>query len=251
VIGTAPARPHPAASRLAETMPLAAGPGKRVMVSGRGLVLPRQLPFERWLGIGRQLSAACTSAAWCLGDWLAFGESAYVGRYRQAIEQTCLDYQTLRNYAWVARRFAMSRRRDTLSFGHHAEVASLPEHEQDFWLRKAEQHRWPVKQLRSQVRASLAERSPAEPGQPRPTTGQHDRVTLHLQIRISPGQLQTCQAAAENANLSIEEWTVLALEHAARQQLDPGQTMTGANPKAGAAELTTPLVSRTLGCAAR
>jgi hypothetical protein len=41
------------------------------------------------------------------------------------------------NYAWVARRFAMSRRRDTLSFGHHAEVAALPEPEQDFWLREA------------------------------------------------------------------------------------------------------------------
>ena len=43
-----------------------------------------------------------------------------------------LDYQTLRNYAWVARRFAMSRRRDTLSFGHHAEVPALPEPEQGY-----------------------------------------------------------------------------------------------------------------------
>jgi hypothetical protein len=91
-----------------------------------------------------------------------FGEQAYAGRYRQAIKRTSLDYQTLRNYAWVARRFAMSRRRDTLSFGHHAEVAALPEPEQDFWLRKAEEHRWPVKHLRRQVRVSLAERS-AEP----------------------------------------------------------------------------------------
>ena len=71
-------------------------------------------------------------AAWCLGDWLVFGEQAYAGRYRQAIERTSLDYQTLGNYAWVAKRFSLSRRRDELSFGHHSEVAALPEPEQDF-----------------------------------------------------------------------------------------------------------------------
>ncbi len=32
--------------------------------------------------------------------------------------------------AWVARRFPVSRRRDTVSFQHHAEVAALPEPEQ-------------------------------------------------------------------------------------------------------------------------
>jgi adenosine deaminase len=167
-MGGSPTRPQPVVSRPAVGRPTVAGPGERVMLSGRGLVLPRQLPFERWVAIGRQLSAVSTSAAWCLGDWLAYGEKAYTGRYRQAIEQTSLDYQTLRNYAWVARQFAVSRRRDTLSFGHHAEVAALPEPEQDYWLRKAEQHRWPVKQLRHQVRSSLAERSP----------GQNDPPTL-------------------------------------------------------------------------
>ena len=64
-----------------------------------GLALPSRLPFERWLNIGMQLSAASTSVAWCLGDWLAFGERAFAGHYRQAVEATCLDYQTLRNYA--------------------------------------------------------------------------------------------------------------------------------------------------------
>jgi hypothetical protein len=191
--------------------------GDRVMMSATGLQLPRQLSFDRWLGIGAKLSAVCTSAAWCLGDWLVFGERAYTGRYQQAIEQTSLDYQTLRNYAWVARRFAMSRRRDTLSFGHHAEVAALPEAEQDFWLRKAEEHRWPVKQLRQQVRVSLAERAADQEDPPGP--GRDDRVCVSLQIRLSSSQLETCRAAADNANLSIEAWTVLVLEHAARHEL--------------------------------
>lgn len=224
VMGGSPARPRSALSRPVAGAPVVVGPGERVMLSGTGLQLPRKLPFERWLSIGRQLSAVCTSAAWCLGDWLVFGEQAYAGRYRQAIERTSLDYQTLRNYAWVARRFAMSRRRDTLSFGHHAEVAALPEPEQDFWLRKAEEDRWPVKQLRRQVRASLAERSAGQDDRSGPGRGRHDGVVLSLQIRISPGQLATCRAAADRANLSIEAWTVLALEHAAQHELGSAET---------------------------
>lgn len=44
---------------------------------------------------------------------------------------------------------------------------------------------------------------------------------LSLQIRLSPAQLNTCQAAADNASLSIQAWTIQALEHAARHQLQP------------------------------
>ncbi len=205
---------RPAARKLAVVRP-----GDRVMVTGRGLQLPRQLPYERWLGIGRQLSAATTSVAWCLGDWLAFGEQAYAGRYREAIEQTSLDYQTLRNYAWVARRFALSRRRDTLSFGHHAEVAALPEPEQDYWLRHAEEHHWPVKQLRHEVHNSLSERSQGQHNPPAQSADPRNWVILRLQLRLTADQLQTCRAAANNASLSLEAWTILAVENAARQEL--------------------------------
>jgi hypothetical protein len=150
---------------------LAAAPPARTgavecIVPRKGLLLPRQLPFQAWLSIGSQLSAVANSSAWCLGDWLAYGETAYNGRYRDAIEHTSLDYQTLRNYAWVARSFELSRRRDTLSFGHHAEVAALPEVEQDFWLRKAEELDWSRNQLRREVRASLKERGGQAGGQP-------------------------------------------------------------------------------------
>jgi hypothetical protein len=79
----------------------------------------------------------------------------------------------------------MSRRRDRLSFGHHAEVAALPEPDD-------------------------------VPGQ---DPDRHDWVVLSLQIRIPQGQLATCRAAAERANLSIEAWTVRALEHATQHEL--------------------------------
>ena len=150
--GTAVARPV-----LAPAMTGSPGRG-HVVLPRLGLVFPRRVPFEAWLGVGAQLAAAAASSAWCLGDWLVYGQATYSGRYREAVGRTGLHYQTLRNYAWVAGRFELSRRRDTLSFGHHAEVAALPGPEQDFWLCKADEFGWSVTRLRHEVRASLAER---------------------------------------------------------------------------------------------
>jgi hypothetical protein len=202
-----------------------------VMVAPRnGLDLPRRLPFDKWLNIGKQLSAISTSSAWCLGDWLAYGIEAFSGRYRSAVEQTSLDYQTLRNYVWVAKRFSLSRRRAALSFGHHAEVAALAEPEQDFWLRKAEELGWSVKQLRQEVRASLREREAGGdvclddvclddvPGED-PDDDHREPGLVKLNICICPDQFETCQTAAAKAGLDIEEWVVRALTKAARDTL--------------------------------
>jgi hypothetical protein len=185
--------------------------GAVIVAPRNGLQLPQRLSFENWLNIGKQLSAISTSSAWCLGDWLAYGIEAFSGRYRSAVEETSLDYQTLRNYVWVAKRFPLSRRRDTLSFGHHAEVAALAEPEQDFWLRKAEEFGWPMKQLRREVRASLREREPGSESSP----GESE----YLDIRINPDQLKTCQRAATNAGLDVEEWIVMTLTKVARDML--------------------------------
>jgi hypothetical protein len=184
--------------------------------------LPTRLPFEKWLSIGSQLSDLCSSSAWCLGDWLVYGQEAYAGRYRDAIERTSLDYQTLRNYAWVVRRFSLSRRRDTLSFGHHAEVAVLPEPEQDFWLRKAEEQGWSVKRLRREVRTSLAERSASTGAEDEDASDQDQREQsmASLQVHIAREKLELCQVAAERAGLSMEVWAALTLEQAARYALD-------------------------------
>lgn len=183
---------------------------------GRGLQLSQQLPFGRWLGVGRQLAEIYSSSAWCLGDWLVYGEIAYEGRYREAIERTSLDYQTLRNYAWVARRFSLSRRRDDLSFGHHAEVAALPQAEQDFWLRKVQQLSWSVKQLRREVRISHIERSAGVGQQPGQIPGRNRGSAARIDIHITAEQLEAYKAAAHKAHFTVQEWAILALDSAAR-----------------------------------
>lgn len=208
--------------------------------TSKGLLLPRHLAFDRWVRIGIQLAVLADSSAWCLGDWLVYGEVAYSGRYRDAIEMTSLNYQTLRNYAWVARAFELSRRRDLLSFGHHAELAGLPEPEQDYWLRKAEELRWSCKQLRREVRVSLKERYAATDGDATdgaPIVGPGTRGVIgpkrypgdesdaeaaaDLIIHLDPEERAMCERAAGRSGLTVDMWAVTALAEAARRALSP------------------------------
>jgi len=64
--------------------------------------------------------------------------------------------------AYVAGRFEVPRRREALSFSHHAELAGLPAEEQDLWLDRAEASALSVRSSRSELlharrRAALAE----------------------------------------------------------------------------------------------
>lgn len=186
--------------------------GSSVFVTSRGLRLPKRMPFDKWVGIGSYLSNIFSSSAWCLGDWLVYGEAAFNGRYRDAIELTSLDYQTLRNHAWVARRFPMACRRDALSFTHHAEVAALAEPERDFWLRKAEEYGWSAKHLRREVKASLLERTTGNDQEAGESQLIEDGVTLPpedtvlLRVPISADRLESCHAAASRLGLNVETW---------------------------------------------
>ena len=215
VPGAAVARPAPAAAMARPA------PHGRIVIPRIGLEFPRQLPFEAWLAVGTQLAVVAGSSAWCLGDWLVYGQAAYGSRYREAAERTGLGYQTLRNYAWVAGRFKLSRRRDTLSFGHHAEVAALPEPEQDYWLRKAEEFGWSTTRLRREVRASLAERRPEplgpEPGPAhRPGRCLGDGRPLTVRVTLTPAQLALCEQAARSHGITLHQWAARALEQAAQ-----------------------------------
>ncbi|MFF4370601.1 LmbU family transcriptional regulator [Streptomyces sp. NPDC001594] len=206
--------------------------GPQAEVRKTGMILPANLPERSWEQIGTNLRELGNSSAWWLADWLRFGEAAYGWRrYKEAIERTGLDYQTLRNYAWVARRFDHHRRRDALSFAHHAEVARLAPPEQDYWLRRAEQQKWSRNELRRSVRAGLAvqngaaglpaggnEEQPAGPAAAarRP---QATKVTK-LTIELSSDQLEHLSKAAAAHGLPVDKWVTRLLETADRKTAD-------------------------------
>jgi hypothetical protein len=107
----------------------------------------RMMNIEGWTIEGERLAREHHAATWAIGDWLIQGEAIGAG-YEQAEEVTGLDYQTLRNVRYVAGCFDVSRRRDKLSFAHHATVAALPAEEADRLLLEAERESWSVKRLR-------------------------------------------------------------------------------------------------------
>jgi hypothetical protein len=111
-----------------------------------------ELTVADWARQGRWLGALGRGSGWWLGDWVRYGNARYGDRYAPAARVTGYDVQSLMNMAYVAGRFEVARRRDALSFSHHAEVASLPLEEQDLWLDRAEVGTLSVRSLRSELR---------------------------------------------------------------------------------------------------
>ena len=113
------------------------------------------LALEEWLESGRRLGLLGRNVAWWIGDWLRYGNHAYGERYIRAARVTGYDAQTLMNMVYVASHFPPTRRRGSLSWSHHAELAALEPDEQDTWLNRAETERLSVRCLRQELRAQL------------------------------------------------------------------------------------------------
>lgn len=204
--------------RTAETVPRSRGAGgaesrcDQVLTTKVGLHIPVGLAFEEWERAGRQLSGLLNSSSWWLGDWLVYGKDQYADRYERGIRAAGLQYQTLRNYAWVSRRFELHRRRPALSFQHHAELASLPVDEQETWLDRAERMKWNTKHLRNAIRAEregLSEETSA--------------VATTRRLAVPDNRLEWWHKAAAHAGTELGEWVTATLDAAASQVLQEAE----------------------------
>jgi len=119
-----------------------------------GLMIQEGTSYNDWEKIGSALAQIKDAHQFWIGDWILFGENRYGEQYAQALEVTSLGYQTLRDCKWVANQVELSRRRDNLSWSHHAEVAGLEPKQQDKWLNKAEKDKLSTKQLREAIKGS-------------------------------------------------------------------------------------------------
>ena len=165
------------------------------------------MSFEDWTQFGCRLAHVSSASAWALGDWLLFGQRNFRGRYRTALAMTSLDYQTLRNYAWVAGRFPPARRHTALSFQHHAELAALTEPEQELWLSRAESERWSRNELRRRLRMSRA--CAADPAVP----------AVVVRFEVLPDDERRWRRAAASKHLPLQEWLREVADAAARDEI--------------------------------
>lgn len=128
------------------------------------------LEITEWIHQGRRMSMIGRSAGWWIGDWLRFGNARYGEKYARAIRITGYDAQTLMNMVWVASRVEISRRRESLSWSHHAEVASLDLLPQERLLNHADAERLSVRDVRELVRGERRAKAAAESA-PEPSGG--------------------------------------------------------------------------------
>lgn len=133
------------------------------MATPSGLIVDgavADIPFEMWEMYGKGLQVVFKSLPFVIGDWLAFGERTYGEKYVQAVELTGYATQTMYNAKFTCDHVPQEiRRPDTLSFDHHAAVASLPVEKQIELLDEAEEQGWTRDELRANVRG---DQDPAE-----------------------------------------------------------------------------------------
>lgn len=126
------------------------------------------IDVSEWTVLGRRLGTIGRGVAWWIGDWVNYGNTRFGQKYSRAARITGYDVQSLMNMAYVASRFDDSRRRESLSWSHHAELAPLSVEYQDMWLESAERERISVRGLRDAVRTWRAHQVGAVSGAGRP-----------------------------------------------------------------------------------
>ena len=101
------------------------------IATGIGLVVKGTPTYKQWEAYGRKLGRLVKWSMFLLGDWINFGERTYGEKHAQGIAATGLSYVTCSHAAWVAGEFEFCRRRQSLEWWPHKEVALLEEPEQD------------------------------------------------------------------------------------------------------------------------
>lgn len=111
--------------------------------------------FGEYEDVGKFIQRTRQASGFWLADWLRYGESRgdWAERLSQAQDSTGLSLKTLQNVRAVG-AIEVSRRRESVEFGHHAEVAGLAPSEQSKWLERAEDEGWSQRELRQNIRAA-------------------------------------------------------------------------------------------------
>lgn len=121
-------------------------------ITPTGIEFHQELSFEEWNTLGQKLAPIGRSIGFIIGDWINYGDKRYGEKYQEALAKTGLSYQTLMNYAHVARRVEIYLRKENLDWSQHATVAKLKtDEEKRHWLDMAEKHDLSVRRLRKSI----------------------------------------------------------------------------------------------------
>ena len=115
------------------------------------LIFKRDVTKEEWQEVFNSIQKLEKVSRFWIASLLQYKEQRW-GMYKEVQEITGYSKGALKNIKSVADRVESSRRRDDLSFEHHAEVAKLPPEKQETYLKRASEEKLSVRNLREEVR---------------------------------------------------------------------------------------------------
>lgn len=142
------------------------------------LVLDPGIAFDEYLEVCAALGAIARGHQWWIGDALVDGEERFGEEFAQGEGELGLEPRTAANYRWVAASVEASRRREDLSWSHHAEVARLAPADQRRMLKWAADTGATVRQLRDAVALEF----PDGAGEPLPGLGPEEESDVQRRL---------------------------------------------------------------------
>ena len=134
------------------TLPSLAIADPKFSITRTGIDFHEDLTFDEWDALGQQLAPVGKSIGFIIGDWINYGEKRWGDKYEEALQRTGLAYQTLAQYAYVARKVQFYCRQEKLGIEHHMVVAKLKTaDEQKYWLDMAVKHNLGKRRLRKSI----------------------------------------------------------------------------------------------------
>ena len=180
-----------------------------------GLTFTSDITFEEWSAIGQSFGRGMESVAWCIGDWLVYGESHFAKRiessaYDAAVSSTGLERQTLRQYASVCRTIPPNKRSARLSFAHHRTLADLPPERRELWMNVVDSEST-IRPTNRRLRASIRIAGDASPRivtdeeiLERAGPGGHDNYVPHL-LRLRAVLAKTLPGMDSDQRAALKE----------------------------------------------
>jgi hypothetical protein len=148
------------------------------------------LTFEQFKAIGIYLSRVHDGTKFWVADWYLEGEQRFGEEMVQAVTATGRSERTLLNWVWVARSVPPSRRRENLTFTHHAIVAPLEPAEQAEWLDRAECDRWSSRELQGAIKDRGVIASGSVPGEGKCPDLDDVVDEIHARLRPCYGEVE-------------------------------------------------------------
>lgn len=113
-----------------------------------GLTVLGKPPKEEYSTAFQRLELIEGAIHWWYGD-LALSYEGHYGAIVGIAEESGFQYQTIANDKWVASRYEVSLRKETLSWNHHMIAAPLDDRLE--WVKRAEENNWSTRTLELEI----------------------------------------------------------------------------------------------------